>query len=438
MTGYSPKPRTERDFARIILMTLFFLFHFMLTLQPLFSMRRIREGSADFPSLLSTFDIAIIAFWFILEALEFLVWNYTWPNTRAGVEMTALRCVPLLVCLAFFPRLTPGMMTLMAPLLTFYFSLVVKAAWQYGVVIFFCAVQLYLTYWLSPRASPLESNKQDAIVILLYQLMSIVLMFLFAKFWKEDRNHRERQRMLTAEIQASQKELRKYASHVSRVVALEERTRIARDIHDSLGHTLTAVSIQLNKAEAFFEKDPKVSTRAISDARLSMHEAMLDIRSTLDTLNAQSEGFDLFAQVRKPLGSLSQAGIHVRHDFTGNTEGYNIAVLLALYRFVQEGATNILKHADAHEVNLEINLDDQRVRAELRDDGRGFDPDAQEGNKGKGISGYGLTGLADRIDLVRGTFSVESASGKGTTLKVSMPRDPVAVIGRGSADESGK
>ena len=437
MAGYSPKPRTERDFARIILMTLFFLFHFMLTLQPLFSMRRTREGSAGFPSLLSTFDIAIIAFWFILEALEFLVWNYTWPNLRNGVEMTALRCVPLLVCLAFFPRLTPGMMTLMAPLLTFYFSLVVKAAWQYVVMVFFCVVQLFLTYWLSPWAVQPESNKQDGIVVLLYQLMSIVLMFLFAKFWKEDRKHRERQRMLTTEIQASQKELRKYASHVSRVVALEERTRIARDIHDSLGHTLTAVSIQLNKAEAFFEKNPKVSARAISDARLSMHEAMIDIRSTLDTLNAQSEGFDLFAQVRKPLGSLSQAGIHVRHDFIGNTEGYNIAVLLALYRFVQEGATNILKHADAHEVSLEINLDGQRACAELRDDGRGFDPSAQ-GCKGKGLSGYGLTGLADRIDLVRGTFSIESATGQGTTLKTSMPKDPVALIGRRSADDVGR
>jgi len=433
MAGYSPKPRTERDFARIILMTLFFLFHIMLTLQPLFSMRRVVEDPTGFSSLLPTFDIAIVAFWFILEAFEFLVWNYAWPNTRSGVEITALRCVPLLICVVFFPRFTFGMMTLMAPLLTFYFSLVVQPMWQYGIMIFFCAVQLSLSYWISLQMVMPESNKQYELVILLYQLMSIILMFLFAKFWKEDRKNRERQRMLTMEIQASQKELRKYASHVSRVVALEERTRIARDIHDSLGHTLTAVSIQLNKAEAFFEKDPKVSTRAISDARLSMHEAMIDVRSTLDTLNAQSEGFDLFAQVRKPLESLSQAGIHVHRDFVGNAEGYNIAVLLALYRFVQEGATNILKHADAHEVSLEIILDGHQAYAELRDDGVGFDQNAQEG-KGKELSGYGLTGLADRIALVRGTFSVESSAGHGTTLKISMPKDPVALIGRRSAD----
>ncbi len=436
MAGYSQKPRTERDFARIILMTLFFLFHFMLTLQPLFSMRRVREGSAGFPSLLSTFDIAIIAFWFILEALEFLVWNYTWPNLRNGVGMTALRCVPLLVCLAFFPRLTPGMMTLMAPLLTFYFSLVVKAAWQYVVMVFFCVVQLFLTYWLSPWAVPPESNKQDGIVILLYQLMSIVLMFLFAKFWKEDRKHRERQRMLTTEIQASQKELRN-TRHMYRAWG-PRRAHKNSPRHPRQPWTYAYRRLHTaQQGRGFFRERPQGISKGDKRRRLSMHEAMIDIRSTLDTLNAQSEGFDLFSQVRKPLGSLSQAGIHVRHDFIGNTEGYNIAVLLALYRFVQEGATNILKHADAHEVSLEINLESQRACAELRDDGKGFDPKAQ-GGKGKGLSGYGLTGLADRIDLVRGTFSIESAAGQGTTLKTSMPKDPVALIGRRSADDVGR
>ena len=274
-------------------------------------------------------------------------------------------------------------------------------------------------------------------MILLYQLMSIMLMFLFARFWKEDRSNRERQAELTAEIQASQEELRRYASRVSHVVALEERTRLARDIHDNLGHTLTAISIQLNKAEAFFKKDPDVSMKAIVDARSSMHEAMLDIRSTLDTLNAQVEDFDLFAQVQKPLWSLRQAGILVDLNIKGSTDGYNIAVLLALYRFVQEGVTNILKHAEAHNVSLEIRLNGEQACAELRDDGRGFDSQTLKNEK-NAASGYGLTGLADRIGLVRGTFSVESTPGKGTMLKACMPKDPVTLIGKGSVDESGQ
>jgi signal transduction histidine kinase len=428
MASSPSQPHRERDVTRIILMTLFFLFHFMLTTQPPFRGEHGGRIPSDY-SLMVALNIAIIGFWLVLEVFEFLAWNYKWKNLRYGVAITVLRCIPALALVVFYPGLMPGMMRLMAPLLTFYLSLVFRQAWSYVVVAFFWLVQLLLFFTAPSPAEPPKSDNSYGIVILLYQLMSILLMFLFALFWKEDRKNRERQAVLTAEIQANQEELKRYASRVSRVVALEERTRIARDIHDNLGHTLTAISIQLNKAEAFFRKDPEVSIKAIIDARTSMHEAMLDIRSTLDTLNNQAEGFDLLSQVQKPLESLRQAGISVISDIRGSTEGYNISVLLALYRFVQEGVTNILKHAGAHEVNLEIRMDGDQVYAELRDDGRGFDPQAMK-KRNNDVSGYGLTGLTDRISLVRGTFSVESSPGKGTILRACMPKDPVALIGK--------
>jgi signal transduction histidine kinase len=429
MASFPPKPHRERDVTRFILMSLFFLFHFMLTMQPAPFRRNVgRQVPSDY-SLMGALNIAIIGFWLALEVFEFLAWNYSWKSLRDGVAITVVRCIPVCVLIVFFPGLMPGLMRLMAPLLTFYLSLVFRQAWSYAVVAFFWMVQLLLFFTAPPHADPPISDDSYGIVILLYQLMSILLMFLFGLFWKEDRKNRERQAALMAEIQANQEELKRYASGVSRVVALEERTRIARDIHDNLGHTLTAISIQLNKAEAFFRKDPEVSIKAIVDARTSMHEAMLDIRSTLDTLNNQTEGFHLFSQVQKLLESLRQAGISVTADIRGSTEGYNISVLLALYRFVQEGVTNILKHAEAGEVRLKIWLDGDQACAELRDDGKGFDPQAV---KNKNVSGYGLTGLADRISLVRGTFSIESAPGSGTVLKTCMPKDPVVLIGKGS------
>ncbi len=412
-------------------MSLFFLFHFMLTTQPVpFRREHGAQVSSNY-SLMGALNIAIIGIWLALEVFEFLAWNYRWKSWRDGVAITVVRCIPVFVLIVFFPGLMPGMMRLMAPLLTFYLSLVFRQAWSYVVVAFFWLIQLLLFFTAPVPADPPISVDSYGIVILLYQLMSILLMFLFGLFWKEDRKNRERQAALMAEIQANQEELKRYASRVSRVVALEERTRIARDIHDNLGHTLTAISIQLNKAEAFFRKNPEVSIRAIVDARTSMHEAMLDIRSTLDTLNNQTESFDLFSQVQKPLESLRQAGISVTSDVQGSTEGYNISVLLALYRFVQEGVTNILKHAEASEVHLKIRLDGDQACAELRDDGRGFDPQVM---KNSDVSGYGLTGLADRINLVRGTFSIESAPGTGTVLKTCMPKDPVALIGKGDGN----
>jgi signal transduction histidine kinase len=430
MASVSSKPRKEHDVSRLILMSLFFLFHLILTTQPIpFSRGYEAQLPRDFSRML-ILNIATIGFWLALEIFEFLVWNYKWKNLRHGLTITLVRCAPVIALVVFSPKIIPDMMKLMAPLLTFYLSLVFRRAWSYATVVFFWMLQLFLFFTAPLPVDLPKFNNSYGIVILLYQLMSIVLMFLFGWFWKEDRMIRDRQASLTAELQASQEELKRYASRVSQVVVLEERTRIARDIHDNLGHTLTAISIQLNKAEAFFKKDPEISMESITDARSSLHEAMLDIRSTLDTLNAPFEDFDLRKQIQKSLWSLKQAGISMTSDITGSIEGYNISVLLALYRFVQEGVTNILKHSEARAVNLKIRFEDDRASAELSDDGVGFDPDALQ-NKENKISRYGLTGLADRVNLVKGTFSIESRPGKGTCLRVNVPKDPVTLINKG-------
>jgi signal transduction histidine kinase len=413
----------------MILMSLFFLFHFMLTSRPLFSVRRFMENDG-MPSLLPLFGLGIILAWFLLEAFEFLAWDYRWASPGRGRIITALRLAPVCTLVLLDPGAIPGLMGITAPILTFYLSLLFSRGGQYVVLATFCTLQGLLSLWLSSRMPAPEPDRQYELVILVYQVMSIVLMFLFARFWREQRVQREHQAALTVQLEASHQELRRYASRVSYTVALEERTRIARDIHDSLGHTLTAVSIQLNKAEAFFRKDPEVSRRAILDARSSMQEAMLDVRSTLDTLASRAEGFDLAAQIKRPLESLSQAGLRVHSEIQGSQEGCTIAVLLALYRFVQEGSTNILRHARAREVWIELRFGDQDVVAGLRDDGAGFDTDAVEKNP----PGYGLAGLADRIGLVRGRFSVDSAPGRGTSLRAVLPKDPVSLMGKGAAD----
>jgi len=410
-------------------MILFFLFHIILTTQPL----PVRQGQEaqmpeEYRQMLFIY-FATIGFWLVLEIFEFLAWDYRWKDMRRGLAITLARYVPVCLLVSFLPRSIPGMLSLMAPLLTFYLTLVFRRVWSYLVVALFCVVQLVLFFSMHPGAESPRPNDSYSIAILLYQIMSVILMFLFAQFWKADRENRERQSALATELRSSHEELKRYASRLSHTVALEERTRIARDIHDNLGHTLVAISIQLNKAEAFFSKDPVVSKQAIGDARSSIQAAMVDIRSTLDTLTARDEGFNLFAQLQKPLASLRQMGIAVISDITGEMEGYNTAVLLALFRFVQEGVTNIIKHAEASTVRLTIRLDRDQAIAELNDDGKGFDPGTFHGDNSPG-SGYGLSGLFDRIGLVRGSFSVDSAPGKGTKLKATLPRDPVSLIGK--------
>lgn len=429
------KQQKEKDVTRLVFMAFFFLFHLILTTQPIPFIGMDKRWLPKEYAILLSLNVSIIGFWLALEVFEFWAWNYEWRTLRQGILITLVRCLPVIGLVVFYPRNIVGMMRLLAPLLTFYSCLIFERGWSYVAVALFCCAQLFLFVAIPPPENVINARNSYSVVILLYQLMSIVLMFLFAQFWKEDKKIQKQRALLAAKIRENQEELKLYASKVSQAVALEERTRIARDIHDNLGHTLAAISIQLNKAEAYFAKNPAISLEAITDARSSMHEAMLDIRSTLDTLNTQYESFDLREQVRKLLMNLTRAGISVISNIEGSEVGFNISVLFALYRFIQEGVTNIIKHSGAKAVRMEIVLGIDNVRAELCDDGIGFDTRILQDQTNKGFR-YGLAGLADRISLVRGNFSVESRPGKGTTIKAIMPRDPVTIMDEWSSDAS--
>jgi signal transduction histidine kinase len=106
----------------------------------------------------------------------------------------------------------------------------------------------------------------------------------------------------------------------------------------------------------------------------------------------------------------------------GHEEGFSKQRLLTLYRVVQEGLTNIRKHAQAHNVQLDLCFGEQEAVLSLHDDGRGFDPSMQH-------NGYGLQGIQERLEIIGGMLTIESESGtgsapgKGTRLNVRVPKD---------------
>jgi signal transduction histidine kinase len=266
---------------------------------------------------------------------------------------------------------------------------------------------------------------------LIYKIMNSLLVWLIAFFWKRDRLRWRENRELTDDLRRTKQQLRQYAEQVADTVVLEERTRLARDIHDSIGHTLTAAAIQLTKAEGYFSRDADTALHAIVEARGCIQEGMRDIREVLGTLNSRAGDFDLLDQVRRLADSLPGDRFKVDLRLSGDQRAYNKAVLLAVYRMVQEGITNILKHSDANRVEIQVNLGKNRVKASVRDNGRGFTltGDNEGGNHLEaGGLGFGLEGLRDRISLVRGTMKIESPPGGGTSLQADIPREPAALI----------
>ncbi|WP_433272028.1 sensor histidine kinase [Actinosynnema sp. CS-041913] len=210
--------------------------------------------------------------------------------------------------------------------------------------------------------------------------------------------------VLTVAMAAVAVEEQRGRARLAELSAAAERNRVARDIHDGLGHHLTAVSVLLEKASAFRDRDPAVADRALDDARESARRALDDVRRSVRTLR---EPFRLASA----LSELTR-GLKVTLDCAGDESGYDPAVLLAVYRAAQEGITNALRHARASAVSVEVHCGQSNARLVVADDGRGF----------AGPEGFGLRGMRERVALVGGAVEVHSEPDAGTRLVVTVPR----------------
>jgi signal transduction histidine kinase len=202
------------------------------------------------------------------------------------------------------------------------------------------------------------------------------------------------------------------ASKAAALSAAAERNRLARDIHDGLGHHLTAIAVLLDKAAAFRDRDPAVADRAIEDAHRSARRALDDVRRSVRTLRVEAAPFRLSSALDELVRDADDGQPSVTVDVTGDESRYPTGALTALYRAAQEGITNARRHARARRVSVDVHCDALRARLVVADDGCGFPPERE---------GYGLLGMRERVQLAGGSVEVDSGPGHGTRLTVEIP-----------------
>jgi signal transduction histidine kinase len=208
-----------------------------------------------------------------------------------------------------------------------------------------------------------------------------------------------------------------YADRAAEMSAVTERNRLAREIHDSLGHHLTAIAIQLEKAEAFRDRDAAHAERAVADARWSADRALEEIRHSVSALHAGAGPFSLPAALDDLVRHVDGGRVRVTLDVSGEQDDYDIGTLTALYRAAQEGLTNVHRHADAAHVSVSLDFGESAARLVIADDGRGM-----PSNGSSGRPGFGLKGMRERVRLLGGEIEVEAGREGGTTLAIAVPR----------------
>jgi signal transduction histidine kinase len=203
---------------------------------------------------------------------------------------------------------------------------------------------------------------------------------------------------------------------------LDERARLAREIHDTIAQGLTGIVTQLEAASAA-DGDPVVRRRHIDTARALARESLTEARRSVDALGprqlVEAQLPDAIADMAKRWAETS--GVELILDTTGDPRPLLPELEVTLFRVAQEALANAGKHADARRVGLTLSYMDDVVVLDVRDDGRGFDSDARDG------SGFGLVAMEHRVRRVAGTVSVESAPGEGAALSASVPAIPAEV-----------
>jgi two-component system NarL family sensor kinase len=205
----------------------------------------------------------------------------------------------------------------------------------------------------------------------------------------------------------------------ARLGALEERNRLAREIHDTLAQGLTAVALQLESADAMLETGTgpervrQTVQQALSLTRANLEEAR---RSVLDLRAAPLEGRSLEAALAiLAKKQASEAGFKVRFEAVGGNRPLLVRTEVGLYRIAQEALSNIVQHAQAAHVFLRLSITTTEVTMIIEDDGQGFDPAEIAKNR------YGLIGMNERVSLLGGQLHIESGPGAGTRLVVTIP-----------------
>ncbi|BAZ12328.1 integral membrane sensor signal transduction histidine kinase [Calothrix sp. NIES-4071] len=250
--------------------------------------------------------------------------------------------------------------------------------------------------------------------VLLFSL-TVVFALLLINALLAERESRAQLEIAHQQLEISNQQLRQYALRIEDQATLQERNRIAREIHDGLGHTLAAQTIQINNALLFWESNNDKALTFLKQAKQLGAEALLEIRRSLSVLRSNPlQGQSLKSAIEKLLADF-YAGTGIEPSTKIDLHlSLPTEVSTTLFRIVQESLTNICKHAEAKSVTVGLFARAGMIYLSIEDNGKGFNPT-------QNTTGFGLQGMQERTIALDGELNIHSQPGADCCISVSLP-----------------
>lgn len=251
---------------------------------------------------------------------------------------------------------------------------------------------------------------EDSITMFAGFVFSGMMFYIF----RRERNSRGRAFALSAELDEANERLRATRRQVEELAATQERNRIAREIHDTLGHSLTIVNMQIETARALISTDKAKAEIFLEKAQEVTKKGLTEIRSSVASLRSSPlDGRSLSTALEELLFSIRSEQVEPRFEVIGPVRELSQAVEAAIFRLAQEALTNVRKHALASRVEWVLSFSNpNKVSMELSDNGKGCSDLT---------GGFGIIGIRERIQLLDGEVSFSTSPGNGLQLKIAIP-----------------
>jgi signal transduction histidine kinase len=365
--------------------------------------------------------------------IAFLVGTGTWKNPGSWIVLTILfglfaLCIYLFSI--FFEHFWRRLAVLLIQIVLVFIIMIIGEGMDFLPILHFIVVPMAYLSLSFTQASALTllclgtqllaylivADASEALAVLLPYGGGFAFFAVISTTLIQQQKDRQRAERLLAELEDAHQQLRAYATQVEALAVAEERNRLAREIHDSLGHYLTGMTMQLQAAGKLVANEPERAAESIVKAEEMARESLAEVRRSVAALRTSPvDAAALGDAIDKLVQNLRDGGIATTFTVEGKSQSTPIQMKTALYRAAQEGLTNVRKHANASTVEIQLIYELEQVTLTITDNGTGRRDVASEG--------FGLLGLRERVNFLGGTLEAGDVPGGGFRLHVNVPRE---------------
>lgn len=256
-----------------------------------------------------------------------------------------------------------------------------------------------------------QKNIIEAFFFFLINLL-IIISALFAKYYVNETHKKDK---LYKELLVVHQQLKDYSMQTQELIKLKERNRIARDLHDTLGHSMTGLIMQLELAYNYFNEENQAK-KLIEEAKENARKTLTQIRHVVKALKETEENFDSIDSIVCLIKEFEkQTKIKIRFNIIGDESLLTPEITIVIYRIIQEGLTNAIRHGKANLIDVGLTFTKSQVALNIQDNGVGCKHI---------IEGSGLKGMKERVNIIKGTIEYPNCK-QGFILKVRIPLDNI-------------